>query len=61
VLQIENRVSSDVINQLKAKGHEVSELPAWGHSSSSQLMEVLSQGTFAFGSDPRSEGHAAGI
>jgi hypothetical protein len=24
-------------------------------------MEVLSQGTFAFGSDPRSEGHAAGI
>jgi hypothetical protein len=24
-------------------------------------MEVLPQGTFAFGSDPRSEGHAAGI
>ena len=61
VLQIENRVSSAVISELKAKGHEVSELPAWGHGSSSQLMEVLPQGTFAFGSDPRSEGHAAGI
>jgi gamma-glutamyltranspeptidase len=50
-----------VINELKAKGHEVHELPAWGHGSSSQLLEVLSQGTFAIGSDPRCEGHAAGI
>jgi len=25
------------------------------------MMEVLSNGTFAFGSDPRCEGHAAGI
>jgi hypothetical protein len=26
-----------------------------------QLMEVLPNGTFAFGSDPRCEGHASGI
>ncbi len=61
VLQIENRVPTAVINELKAKGHEVSELAAWGHGSSSQMMEVLPQGTFAFGSDPRCEGHASGI
>ena len=61
VLQIENRVSNAVISELRAKGHEVHELPAWGHGSSSQLLEVLPQGTFAIGSDPRSEGHAAGI
>jgi gamma-glutamyltranspeptidase / glutathione hydrolase len=61
VLQIENRVPTAVINELKAKGHEVSELAAWGHGSSSQMMEVLPNGTFAFGSDRRCEGHAAGI
>jgi gamma-glutamyltranspeptidase/glutathione hydrolase len=61
VLQIENRVPTAVINQLREKGHEVNELAAWGHGSSVQLMEVLPQGTFAFGSDPRCEGHASGI
>jgi gamma-glutamyltranspeptidase/glutathione hydrolase len=61
VLQIENRVPTVVINELRAKGHEISELAAWGHGSSSQMMEVLPQGTFAFGSDPRCEGHASGI
>jgi hypothetical protein len=25
------------------------------------MMEVLANGTFAFGSDPRCEGHASGI
>jgi gamma-glutamyltranspeptidase/glutathione hydrolase len=61
VLQIENRVPTAVINELKAKGHAVNELAGWGHGSSSQMMEVLPQGTFAFGSDPRCEGHASGI
>lgn len=61
VLQIENRVSTSVLNELRAKGHEVSELAAWGHGSSVQLMEVLPQATYAFGSDPRCEGHASGI
>ena len=52
---------SQMARELKAKGHEVHELPAWGHGSSSQLLEVLPQGTFAIGSDPRCEGHAAGV
>ena len=43
------------------KGHDVRPLTAWGHGSSVQMMEVLSNGTYAFGSDPRCEGHAAGI
>jgi gamma-glutamyltranspeptidase/glutathione hydrolase len=61
VLEIENRVPAEVLEQLRAKGHDVRPLPAWGHGSSVQMMEVLSNGTFAFGSDPRCEGHAAGI
>ena len=61
VLQVENRVSPEVLDQLRAKGHEVLPLAAWGHGSSVQMMEVLSNGTFAFGSDPRCEGHASGI
>jgi gamma-glutamyltranspeptidase/glutathione hydrolase len=61
VLEIENRVSDEVFEQLRAKGHEVKALPVWGHGSSVQMMEVLTNGTFAFGSDPRCEGHASGI
>jgi gamma-glutamyltranspeptidase / glutathione hydrolase len=61
VLEIENRVSSAVIDELRAKGHEVKLLAAWGHGSSVQLMQVLANKTYAFGSDPRCEGHASGI
>jgi gamma-glutamyltranspeptidase/glutathione hydrolase len=61
VLQIEDRVSADVLEELKARGHQVLPLSPWGHGSSAQLMEVLANGTHAFGSDPRCEGHASGI
>ncbi len=61
VLEIENRVSSKVLDQLRAKGHDVQPLAAWGHGSSVQLMQVLPNSTYAFGSDPRCEGHASGI
>jgi gamma-glutamyltranspeptidase/glutathione hydrolase len=61
VLQVEDRVSAEVIEALKAKGHNIAPLAAWGHGSSSQLMEVLPNGTHAFGSDPRAEGHASGL
>ena len=61
VLEIENRVSSEVLEGLRAKGHEVRAIAAWGHGSSVQLMQVLPNGTFAFGSDPRCEGQASGI
>ena len=61
VLEIENRVSTQVLDQLRAKGHDVKELAAWAHGSSVQLMQVLPNKTYAFGSDPRCEGHASGI
>jgi len=61
VLEIENRVPTEVLDQLRAKGHEVKTLAAWGHGSAVQLLEVLANGTFALGSDPRTEGQAAGI
>ena len=61
VLEIENRVPTQVLDQLRTKGHDVKELAAWGHGSSVQLMQVLPNATYAFGSDPRCEGHAAGL
>lgn len=61
VLEIENRVPAEVLDQLRAKGHDVRLLAAWGHGSSVQMMEVLANGTFAFGSDPRCEGQASGV
>ena len=61
VLEIENRVSTEVLEGLRAKGHEVKAIAPWGHGSSVQLMQVLPNGTLAFGSDPRCEGHASGI
>jgi gamma-glutamyltranspeptidase/glutathione hydrolase len=61
VLEVENRVSNLVLDELRAKGHDVRPLAAWGHGSSVQLMEVLPNGSYAFGSDPRCEGHASGI
>ena len=61
VLYLESRFGEDVIADLKARGHDVVVLPEYGHSSSVQVLEVLPTGAFAIGSDPRSEGHAAGI
>lgn len=61
VLEIENRVSIKVLEELRAKGHDVRPLAAWGHGSSVQLMQVLPNGTFAFGSDPRCEGQASAL
>ncbi len=61
VLQIENRVGSEVVNSLRDLGHEVEEIGEFSHGSSVQLLEVLEDGTYIAGSDPRSEGHAAGI
>ena len=61
VLEIESRVDESVINVLKTKGHEVNLIGPWAHGSSVQMLEVMPNGTFIFGSDPRCEGHAAGI
>ncbi|MBU3716231.1 MAG: gamma-glutamyltransferase family protein [Candidatus Nanopelagicaceae bacterium] len=61
VLQIENRVSKNVLDELKRLGHEVQELAPYGHGSSVQLLEATESGSFILGSDPRSEGQAAGF
>ena len=61
VLEIEDRVDTLVLDSLKAKGHEITSIGAWAHGSSVQMLEVMPNGTYLFGSDPRSEGHAAGI
>ena len=61
VLQVENRVSFEVQSELKKRGHDLQELPPYGHGSAVQLLEVTPDGTFIAGSDPRAEGHAAGI
>ena len=61
ILSVESRFGDSVISDLKSRGHEVNVLPEYGHASSVQVLEVLPGGTFAIGSDPRSEGHAAGI
>jgi gamma-glutamyltranspeptidase/glutathione hydrolase len=61
ILEIEDRVPAAVLDELRLRGHKVELMAAWGHGSSVQLMQVLPNGTFAFGSDPRCEGHASGI
>ena len=60
-LEIENRVAAETINELKNRGHIVEELEPWDHASRVQLLQRYSNGTLAFGSDPRSAGQAAGI
>jgi len=60
-LEIENRVAAETIAELKKRGHIVAELEPWDHASRVQLMQRYSNGTMAFGSDPRSAGQAAGI
>ena len=61
VLQIENRFDPVILDGLRAKGHQVTELSEFGHGSAVQLLEVTPDGTYIAGSDPRAEGHAAGI
>ncbi len=61
VLEIEDRISIEVFDELTAKGHEVKPLTAWGHGSAAQLLAVLADGSYAFGSDPRCDGIARGI
>jgi len=60
-LQIESRIGEEVIEALKAKGHEVVVLPEYGQGSAVQLLQILPNGAMAFGSDLRAEGHAGAI
>ena len=61
VLEIESRIGEPIIASLQAKGHDVLPIGEWAHGSSAQLLTVLPTGAYAVGSDPRCDGHAAGI
>jgi gamma-glutamyltranspeptidase/glutathione hydrolase len=61
ILEIENRVDDRLVDALKERGHDVRLIGPWAHGSAAQLMQVLPSGAYAFGSDPRCDGQAAGI
>ncbi len=61
ILEIEQRTADTLFSTLAARGHEVRPIGAWAHSSAAQVLSVLSGGAYAVGSDPRTDGHAAGI
>lgn len=62
VLEVEGRVDETVLEGLRSRGHEVQAIGDWAHGSSAQVLAVLpGSGTYAVGSDPRCDGHAAGI
>ncbi|TDT46032.1 gamma-glutamyltransferase [Fonticella tunisiensis] len=60
-LRIESRISEEVINELKKKGHKVVLLEPYGASGASQVIEVNDDGVMFGGSDPRADGCAIGI
>lgn len=61
ILEIENRIDDAIMTGLRERGHDVRLIGPWAHGSAVQLMQVLPSGAYAFGSDPRCDGHAAGI
>jgi gamma-glutamyltranspeptidase/glutathione hydrolase len=62
VLGIEDRVSAETLTELRRRGHNVSELPPWGHGSAYQLVAVDPEsGAYLAGSDPRCDGQAIGF
>ena len=61
ILEMEDRVDDSLVAALKERGHDVRLIGPWAHGSAVQLMQVLPSGAYAFGSDPRCDGHAAGI
>jgi gamma-glutamyltranspeptidase/glutathione hydrolase len=61
ILEIENRVDESIVLALQERGHDVRLIGPWAHGSAAQLMQVLPDGAYAFGSDPRCDGQAAGI
>ena len=61
ILEIEDRVDASLVTELRERGHDVRLIGPWEHGSATQLMQVLPSGAYAFGSDPRCDGHAAGI
>jgi gamma-glutamyltranspeptidase / glutathione hydrolase len=60
VLEIENRFDAQTLAELENLGHNVNPIASYGHGSAVQLLEVLANGSYAVGSDPRVDGQAAG-
>ncbi len=60
-LRIESRVSKEILNELKERGHDVSLLGPYGGSGALQVIEVNENGVMFGGSDPRADGAAIGI
>lgn len=61
VLEVEERAGAALLDGLRALGHEARAIGPWAHGSSAQLLQVLPNGVSAVGSDPRCDGHAAGL
>ena len=61
VLEIEDRVPIRVMEDLQNRGHQVRVIGPWAHGSSVQLLAVGKNGESLVGSDPRSDGQAAGL
>lgn len=61
VLEIEDRADPALFEALTTRGHVVKPIGPWAHGSAAQLLQVLPSGAYAVGSDPRCDGHAAGI
>lgn len=61
-LMVEDRISPDVIGELRQRGHTVQLLPAYGHGSTVQCIVRPRGGDYyTAGSDLRADGHAAGF
>ena len=61
VLEMESRIPNAVMENLQKRGHEVRVIGPWAHGSSVQLLAVGKNGESHVGSDPRSDGQAAGL
>ena len=61
VLEMESRIPNEVMENLQERGHDVRVIGPWAHGSSVQLLAVGKNGESLVGSDPRSDGQAAGL
>jgi gamma-glutamyltranspeptidase/glutathione hydrolase len=61
ILEIEDRIPADTIAELTRRGHQVRAIGPWAHGSAYQLIAVDEEtNAYMGGSDPRTDGHAAG-
>lgn len=58
-VRIEGRVAENVVQELRARGHEVELIGAWQGGRTVQLIERLPDGMILASSDLRAQGHAA--